>query len=152
MISTKTKETAILMAGFGFLSKELQEVMERKNITLDQIANTNDYTDLRQVVRLLQSLEMKIGTNEKAEKYLNKSIAKVNKNGEHGFTFINAIVGLSILMKYKEDFKFKKVGRGLSFNTLNNIYDFIERGNMGALDEIQQSMDISDLLYQEILK
>ena len=153
MISKEIKEKAILLAGFGFISKEVQDILKTNNVSLATVfENKNgEWSNELRAVRLLQKTELMIGRNfTKVEEYLNKCIARVGKNGKG--VHINIVVGLTMLERYKEEFKFKRYGRGMSYSVLEKIYDSVESQNIENMDAIINSQKMAEKLYKEILK
>ncbi|MNN72118.1 hypothetical protein D3C81_1881260 [compost metagenome] len=109
--------------------------------------------DLRRIIRLLQKLEIKVGTNiHKAQKIVNKAIDNVNKNMEQ-MVYVHSIVGFTILSNYKEHFKNKRIGRGINWDEVNHVFDVVEGSvSKDQMKYLNDSMDVADELYTEIIK
>jgi len=153
VINREIKEKAILLAGFGFISKEVQDILKTNNVSLATVfENKNgEWSNELRAVRLLQKTELMIGRNfKKVEDYLNKCIARVGKSGEG--VHINIVVGLTVLERYKEEYKFKRYGKGMSYSVLEKIYDSVESKNLDKMDAIINSQYLGTRLYKEILK
>jgi hypothetical protein len=153
MINKEIKEKAILLAGFGFISKEVQDILKTNNVSLATVLKNKggEWSDELRAVRLLQKTELMIGKSfKKVENYLNKCIERVGKRGEG--EHINIIVGLTMLERYKEEYKFKRFGKGMYYSVLEKIYDSVESKNLDKMDAIINSQNLATKLYKEILK
>jgi len=160
MITKINKEGTILTAGFGFISRELDRVIKESNLTIREVSvnKGGKHTALKRVLRLLQKLEIGLGDKVflKNEEYLNKCISKVNaqfkKNGNE-LIYVSGVMGITLLELYKENWKGKRLGRGLiNWVELNEISLEIEESNKSQIENIIKSQDLADNLYREILK
>ena len=153
MISPKFKEKATILASFGLIGKEVDEYMKKENITQATVLDTDEFPEVRECIRLLQKMEIALGSRtDKIQKYLNKSISNINGRKKPK-SFINGVVGLSVLMLYKEHYKNKKVLKGISWNAVNDIYAIFEKAvKKDEHDALIASQYLADDLYKELLK
>ena len=149
------REYLIAVASYGFMSKELEDYVKQAEITVYTLANDDDYLEARQILRILQKLENQtVHPTAEVEAQLNSLIDTVNSDLGIS-TFINGIIGLHLLMRYKEEWVGKKkYGIGISFDNMNSVYDNIERHFLqeGSTQVVIDSQKVADKLYEEIMQ
>jgi len=159
MINKKVKETTIILSAFYGLSKDFEKHLGDKNLNIKQITDNDNYMYERKILRILQKLEIALKFSKyekKAEKYLNKCIDRINS--KRTYTFSYAVLGYSLLAKYKEEWKNKRLTVAVNYDDLNDVYFKIEESlkkrttNEENTNFLVESMQMADDLYREILK
>ncbi len=153
------RERAILLAGISFMANELETFREKHDMTESELLA---FDDVRRVAQLITRISNTILGNMEYPitiKFMEACVLEVNQERDKAIeegkekpaTHIDLVVGYSLLGLYKEEFKGKRVGRGLiDMPTLNEIFFQIEKADYQPKANIH-SMKMADRLWDKIM-
>jgi hypothetical protein len=157
-ITKNIKERAIVLCGYSFLSHEISKNVEKdKEYIVENLRIDPGLKNFYFAIMFLQFVERMLGDrseDEPASKYMMSKIKRIQKKYEgSGKKYSFGLVGVSILMNYKELWKGKRY-QGLKSDDMNRLIDIVQEDfpKDEAKMLLNNSYELADMIYKELLK
>ena len=157
-ITKSIKERAIVLCGYSFLSHEITKLVDSDREYIEKnIRKDPGLANVYLAIMFLQHIERMLGDRteeEPSSKYMLSKVRRVQeKYKDSGKKYSFGLVGLAILMNYKDLWKGKRY-QGLKSEDMYRLVDIVqeEYPKDEAKMMLNNSYDIADEIYHQLLK